>query len=156
MNKKFLYLSVFIITTMFVSSIILFSKAEEKLTNTGSKGNIIVEITNFINNDGFLLVGIYKDFPATPETKIVTLRSEIKDKKATVEFKDIPYGVYAISGFHDENKNMKLDTGIFGIPKEGTVTSNNAVGKLGPAKFEDAKFELKTPSLKLELVVKNY
>ncbi len=156
MNKKIIYLLIFTITTLFASGIILFSKTAEKSSNTNSRGNIIVEMTNFSNNEGYVLVGIYKDFPVSSETKIMSLKSEIKDKKVKVEFKNVLYGVYAISGFHDENRNGKLDTGMFGIPKEGTVTSNNAVGKMGPAKFEDAKFELKASSLKLKLKVKYY
>ncbi|MDR1437149.1 MAG: DUF2141 domain-containing protein, partial [Candidatus Symbiothrix sp.] len=47
---------------------------------------------------------------------------------------------YAVSIFHDENDNGKLDTGVFGIPKERTGNSNNARGSYGPPKFDDCKF----------------
>jgi uncharacterized protein (DUF2141 family) len=156
MNKKSIFTSVVTIVAIFASGIVLFSKPTEKSANINSKGNIIVEMTNFANNEGIVLVGIYKDFPESSENMIMSMKSEIKDKKVKVEFKDVPYGVYAISGFHDENKDGKLAKGMFGIPKEGIVTSNNAVGKMGPVKFEDAKFELKELSLKLEITVKYY
>jgi uncharacterized protein (DUF2141 family) len=156
MNKKLFFTALLTISTIFASCIVLFSKTAEKIANTNFKGNIIVEMTNFANSEGFVLVSLCKDFPENSENMIMKMKIEIKEKKAKVEFKDVPYGIYAISGYHDENKNGKLDTGMFGIPKEGLVTSNNAVGKMGPVKFEDAKFELKTPGLKMEIKVKYY
>ena len=64
------------------------------------------------------------------------------DKKATVVFENIENGIYAISVFHDENDNKKMDTKIFGIPKEPIGTSNDATGFMGPPKFKDAKFNV--------------
>lgn len=57
-------------------------------------------------------------------------------------FENLPSGEYAISLYHDENENNKLDTGWFGIPNEGYGCSNNAKGMMGPPKYEDAKFQL--------------
>jgi uncharacterized protein (DUF2141 family) len=54
--------------------------------------------------------------------------------------KDIPPGEYAISAFHDANDNKKMDTNLFGIPKEPIGISNNATGFMGPPKYNDAKF----------------
>lgn len=56
---------------------------------------------------------------------------------------NIPDGKYAITVFHDENGNGKLDTGMFGIPKEGYGFSNNARGMFGPPSFGDSSFEVK-------------
>ena len=49
-------------------------------------------------------------------------------------------GVYAVSVFHDENGNGKLDTGFMGIPSEGFGASNDAPEKFGPPKYADARF----------------
>jgi uncharacterized protein (DUF2141 family)/uncharacterized membrane protein len=38
--------------------------------------------------------------------------------RATVVFQQVPSGRHAIQAYHDENGNRKLDTGLFGIPKE--------------------------------------
>ena len=56
---------------------------------------------------------------------------------------NIPNGKYAISVFHDENSNGKMDTGMFGIPKEAYGFSNNARGTFGPPCFADCCFEVK-------------
>ncbi|MDR1347932.1 MAG: DUF2141 domain-containing protein [Prevotellaceae bacterium] len=51
-------------------------------------------------------------------------------------------GNYAVSIFHDENDNGKLDTGAYGIPIEKTGSSNNAKATYGPPKFDDCKFTI--------------
>jgi len=57
-----------------------------------------------------------------------------------VTIENIPPGEYAISIFHDENDNGKLDTNFIGIPKEPYGFSNNPVIKLRPPTFMEAKF----------------
>lgn len=52
----------------------------------------------------------------------------------------------ALACFHDENENQRLDTGLFGIPTEGTGASNDARPKLGPPSYEDARFPLTSSS----------
>ena len=69
---------------------------------------------------------------------------EIVDGQATVTFEDVPFGTYAISSFHDENSNDKLDTGVFGIPKEPYACSRGAKNRFGPPKWDKAKFDLST------------
>ena len=60
-----------------------------------------------------------------------------------VEFVDIPDGIYAVSVYHDENDNEKLDLIMGMIPKEDTGTSNNPKVKMGPPKWEESIFEVK-------------
>jgi uncharacterized protein (DUF2141 family) len=157
-RKKKIIILISAVCLMLSVNIVLLPKTHPENTNK-NKGNIIVEITNFKNNDGYVLAGLYnsaKGFPGSTESMIMRERGSITDKKAVIEFKDVPYGTYAVSGYHDENNNEKLDTGMFKIPKEGLITSNNAKGRFGPAKFEDAKFELKSSELMLKIKVLYY
>jgi uncharacterized protein (DUF2141 family) len=156
MNKKIIYFLIFTIVTLLSSSVVSF---QEITANKELRGNIAIEITNFKNNDGYLVIGLYNDakgFPGTTESMIMSAKVKITEKKASAEFKDIPYGVYAITGYQDENNNGKLDTGLFKIPKEGLIVSNDAKGSMGPAKYEDAKFELKSGQLNLKIRVQFY
>jgi len=66
----------------------------------------------------------------------------VTDKKATAIIKGFPKGEYAVSAFHDENENHKMDTNFIGIPKEPIGISNNATGFMGPPKYNDAKFTI--------------
>ena len=51
---------------------------------------------------------------------------------------DLPSGNYAVGIFHDVNGNNRLDTNLFGVPKEQYGFSNDASGRFGPPSFDDA------------------
>lgn len=57
-------------------------------------------------------------------------------------FPGLPPGRYAIKAFHDLNGNGQLDVNPFGIPSEPYAFSNNAVGRMGPANWADAAFDV--------------
>jgi uncharacterized protein (DUF2141 family) len=52
-------------------------------------------------------------------------------------------GTYAIKLFHDVDGDGKMGTNPYGMPIEPFAFSNNAQGNMGPAKWADAKFEVK-------------
>ncbi len=51
-------------------------------------------------------------------------------------------GQYAIRVFHDVDGDMKMGTNPFGMPIEPFAFSNNAIGNMGPAKWDAAVFEV--------------
>ncbi|NWE51696.1 DUF2141 domain-containing protein [Brevundimonas sp. P7753] len=55
---------------------------------------------------------------------------------------DLPAGAYGVKAFHDVNGNGQMDTNPFGMPTEPFAFSNNAVGNMGPAKWDRARFEV--------------
>ncbi len=113
--------------------------------------DITVNISNFDTNEGKVMVALYDSettFLKTPQKGTIGV---IENKMSTVTFKKIPDGIYAISVFHDENNNGKLETNFLGIPKEDTGTSNNAPARFGPPKWKDAKFEMKNKSITLDI-----
>ena len=59
----------------------------------------------------------------------------------TVRFGGLAPGAYAVSVFHDENGNRKLDT-MLGIPKEGFGFSRNPVVRFGAPKFRQVRIDL--------------
>ncbi len=62
---------------------------------------------------------------------------------ATVTFKGLKAGTYAIRAFHDLNGDGELNTNPFGIPTEPYAFSNNARGAMGPARWDAAAFQIK-------------
>jgi uncharacterized protein (DUF2141 family) len=66
--------------------------------------------------------------------------TQITGKDASFEFSDIKPGKYAIAVIHDENCNGKLDTNMFGIPKEGYGFSSGAEVTMSAPSFSDAVF----------------
>ena len=74
------------------------------------------------------------------EAEWVELR---KGQKAIeVEFEGIPFGEYAVSVFHDENGNRRLERSMLGFPEEGVGFSNDQKVKLSAPKFKKSKFKL--------------
>ena len=64
----------------------------------------------------------------------------IRDIGRPIIINNIPNGTYGVKMMHDVNGNGQLDTNAMGIPREPYGFSNNARGRFGPAKFEDAAF----------------
>jgi uncharacterized protein (DUF2141 family) len=108
-----------------------------------SNGTLTVTLLKFRNDLGQTGVALYNKeeaFPKHPDKAVKIIYAPIRDQKAVVVFESLPPGEYAISVFHDENKNGKMDANFLGIPKEGVGASNNARGHLGPPSYKDAKF----------------
>lgn len=58
-----------------------------------------------------------------------------------VTFDDLPDGDYAVRAFHDLNADGRMNTNPFGMPTEPFAFSNNAVGNMGPASWDRARFQ---------------
>lgn len=127
------------ITMLFIFS--LLSAQNAKLT---------VSVSGLKNNTGTVKVGLYNSEGTFLKTTFKSLSSEIKNNTATVTFENLPEGEYAISTYHDENDNGKLDKNMMGIPSEDYAASNNAKGFMGPPAYKDAKFSVSKDS-KIEI-----
>lgn len=101
---------------------------------------LTVNISGMKSNKGTILIALYNSKEDFLKKRYREAILKIKNKKAVVIFENLEKGVYAITLFHDENGNQKMDTNFFGIPKESYGTSNGAKGFMGPPKYEDAKF----------------
>ena len=55
-------------------------------------------------------------------------------------FEGLPAGDYAVKAFHDVNGDGQMNVSPFGMPTEPYAFSNNAVGNMGPAKWDRAHF----------------
>jgi uncharacterized protein (DUF2141 family) len=95
------------------------------------------------------------DFPGKIQNAVARVKSNISQSRAVCDFPGITAGTYAISVFHDENSNGKLDTNFLGIPREGVGASNNAKGHMGPPKFAAAAFNYRGGQVDLKISI-NY
>ncbi len=109
-----------------------------------------IDISGFAENNGACRVAIYlgKAHFNDPEYAIAKESVRIFDSKATWQVEiPIPLGTeqdgetvprLAVSAYHDENENSRLDKNSFGIPTERYGFSNNPKRAYGPPKFSDA------------------
>lgn len=109
--------------------------------------NLTVNVEDVDNNNGQILIALYDKESDFLENTYKGIVSKIKNNACQVTFENIPKGIYAVSLFHDENSNNKLDSNFIGIPKEDYACSNNAKGFMGPPKWKDAKFKLESDTL---------
>ena len=110
------------------------------------------------NNNGQVSCCLYSSadgFPKEARKAVAHIVAPIYEQKAVCEFPGIAPGTYAVSMFHDENSNGKLDTNFLGIPREGVGASNDARGHMGPPKFDAAKFQFAGGRLNLKITI-NY
>lgn len=103
-----------------------------------------VTITNLRNNNGHVLVSLFKDGAGYPDDASKAVRKAkltIKDKQAWVLFTGLSGGSYAVAILHDENDDQKMNKTGLGLPKEGYGFSNNAMGAFGPPSYNRASFK---------------
>lgn len=125
-------------------------------TQSFHENRIDAEIDGLHNDKGQVVCGLFvsaADFPKRSDKAAAHAVSVITDGRASCEFSGIAPGTYAISVFHDENSNGKMDTNFMGIPREGVGASNNAQGHFGPPKFADAAFHFAGSRLNLKIMI---
>jgi uncharacterized protein (DUF2141 family) len=128
------------------------------LAQAPQENQIHIEIAGLRNDKGQVLCSLFSsagNFPNKTEKAVGRNASVITDRHAACEFSGVAAGTYAISVFHDENSNGKLDTNLIGIPREGVGASNGAKGHLGPPKFDAAAFRFAGGRLELKITI-NY
>ena len=139
---------IFLTITLLFSGISFLSAQE----TTSEKFSITVKMTGFNSNKGKVFIAVFNKKENFLGKRYKGGFTKIENKKATFTFEGIEKGEYAVSIFHDENDNDKMDTNFLGIPKEDYGCSNDAKGFMGPPKYDDAKFQLtenKTIEIKL-------
>lgn len=118
-----------------------------------SGSDINIEVQNLKNTIGKVSIGLYnksENFSiVSKEYKGVHLN--IDSHVLSYTFKKIPNGTYAVSIFHDENSNAKLDKNFLGIPKEGYGFSNNTKTTLLAPSFNDAEFKVSTQTINIKI-----
>jgi uncharacterized protein (DUF2141 family) len=143
-------------TLVLAGVVLLISSAA--LTQAPQENQIHVEVAGLRNDKGQTVCSLFSsagDFPKKTEKAVAHSTAVIRSRHSVCEFSGIVSGTYAISVFHDENSNGKLDTNFMGIPREGVGASNDARGHFGPPKFDAAAFRFAGGRLEMKITV-NY
>lgn len=122
---------------------------------TVSSADIVVNVENIKTDNGKILFGVYSENNFLKASPKFSAQSEIVNGVASVTFKDLPAGTYAISCFHDKNGNSQMDFEPTGMPLEPYGVSNNKIDYNGPPQWQDAKFELEDKSIEMTIKLTN-
>lgn len=98
-----------------------------------SEGLLMIQVAN--SEKGFE----FSEDSAVPPPVAISQLAEAGEMTFEVT---LPPGIYGARVLHDLNGNGEMDSNFVGMPKEPWAFSNNATGRLGPAKWQDAKFEI--------------
>lgn len=129
------------------------------LGKDGGGGRLTVHVVGASNARGLIRVALWnqaKGFPIDAKKVVTGGSAEIVGGEATVVLENIAAGTYAISSYHDENANGKLDTNLVGIPREQYGFSNGAKAKIGPPSFEAAKFSFDGMEQVVQITIANF
>jgi uncharacterized protein (DUF2141 family) len=91
-----------------------------------SAQDLTVRIENADVGKGHLMIAVFNSGGDFPNNSFREQRIVVTERTMAVTFPNLPIGQYAVSVYQDSNDNGKLDTLIFGIPKEKYGFSNDA------------------------------
>jgi len=102
-----------------------------------------VTITNIQESKGDIYLGVYNSETGFPDQNKTYKNTIVQAETGSVTITlDLPSGDYAISVYHDANRNGKLDKNMFGAPTEYYGFSNNARSLFSAPGFDDCKVEV--------------
>lgn len=111
-------------------------------SNLFAQRTLEVTVKNIKELKGTIRAALYNNEKDFLENFVHGKTVKVTGNEAKVVFENLKPGDYAVSVFHDENENEKLDSGFMGIPNEPYGFSNDAMGTFGPPSFEKAKVTL--------------
>jgi uncharacterized protein (DUF2141 family) len=118
--------------------------------------DLTIKLSGAHSAEGAVSAAIYasKETFSKEGQQVAAFRQKATTGPVSVTFRDLPPGNYAVTAFHDENNNGKLDRDATGVPSEGYGVSNDARELLSPPYWDKASFELgseaKTVDVKIE------
>lgn len=119
---------------------------------------IEVTLKGFRSDQGQAMVALFVNDRGWPEAgpdAFGGFELPIRNRIAVARFEKVPAGLFAVSAFHDRDRDKTLDRGMFGRPTEDYGFSANARGRFGPPSFEAARLEAPAGGiLRIEITVK--
>jgi uncharacterized protein (DUF2141 family) len=118
---------------------------------------ITIEVTGFQNAEGYCRIAIFlgadhfndPDFAIAKEVVAIADSQAIWASSLELPRERINQGdsfSLAISAYHDQNENQKLDKNALGMPLERYGFSNNPQRGFGPPKYREASIAVPVPN----------
>jgi uncharacterized protein (DUF2141 family) len=139
-----------------VTLVIFLLGSSTRLIAQSGTATLTIRVTGARNTRGRIALALFQSgagFPGDSSKAVRLQQADVDAQTKGAEFvlQGIPYGVYAVSVFHDENLNGKVDKNFVGAPKEGYGASNNPRKRMGPPPFSEASFEVNRSEQSIEI-----
>ena len=96
---------------------------------------------------GAVMVALYDSEAAYEDgAPVARARIDVAAGQRDAVFDGLAAGDYAAKAFHDIDGDGEMATNPFGMPTEPYAFSNNAVGHMGPARWDRARFPVAGPT----------
>ncbi len=108
---------------------------------------LTVIVTGADQPKGQIGAALYASAEGFPNKQEKAAQTSVRPRTAPVDsfvFKGLTAGRYAVSVFHDQNSNTKLDANLFGVPKEPWGTTGTVRPRMRAPRFEEAAFNVTT------------
>ena len=124
------------------------------IDTSAKTGSIAFRIGNKRNTEGIIGIALFNSgngFPDKPDKALAKATIEAEESYRALVIENIPYGTYALSVLHDENRNGKMDKTWIGKPKEGFGASNNPKITFGPPEFDESYFIVNSETVSMTI-----
>ncbi len=119
-----------------------------------AKSNLNVTINGLKNQEGRVCFNLFSSSRGFPSNKKFALQSKcinIKETPVKLHFKSLKAGTYALSIYHDANKDNKFNRNVLGMPVEGFGFSRNPRVLTGAPDFGDSAIFVAGESMNIKI-----
>jgi uncharacterized protein (DUF2141 family) len=105
--------------------------------------DLTVNLSGLYPLQGTVQIGVYASQEAWASGDAIAGASvEVDAENVTAIIEGLPVGEYGLKLYHDVDGDGSLGTNAIGIPNEPFAFSNNAMGRFGPASWNDSSFQI--------------
>ena len=122
----------------------------------GQAGELLIEIDELRNGEGTVLSAVCDKASFLTPVCPYYGRTLVQDGgKASMLFRDVAPGYYAIQVIHDEDADDEFDMVLGTVPTEGYGFSNNPEALMGPPDFDEAAVQVADGNLSVPVTLRD-
>lgn len=106
--------------------------------------DLTVNVEGIAQPKGSIMMGLFDEATYNGDGAVNGANLIVEGNSVTAVFEGLEPGEYAVRLYHDVNDDGEMNTNPFGMPTEPFAFSNDAKGRFGPAKWDDAKFTVES------------
>jgi uncharacterized protein (DUF2141 family) len=104
--------------------------------------DLTIRIDGVSGAEGEIKLALFNSADTFLARPLRSLAAPAHDGTVQLVVADLPAGDYAFAVYHDANNNGKMDRNAMGMPTEDYAFSNDAAGKRGAPRYDDARIAL--------------